>query len=800
MLWNYLKITFRTVRRHRGYALINTAGLVIGMVVTLLIMLWVANEGSFDRYHINYDRIHRVYVDLEAGTHMTLALSMPELAGALIDEFPEVENAARISRPGRTPVRYNDKIFHENQVCYADNSLFDVFSFPFIKGNRETALLAPYTAVITQDTARKYFGDEDPIGKIIRLDGVADYAINGVVADVPPNSHFRFNIVRSFETLYAERRKDMENWLNIQYYTYLLLAKGIEASTVEQKLPAIIEKYLGLTLKAMGGTLTLFLQPLKRIHLFSRIGGDIAPQGDITYIYLFSGIALFVLLLACINFINLSTARSSSRFREIGIRKTLGSPRKSLIFQFLGESLLYSIISFFLAVSIIQAILPWFESLLGRPLGVNIIQTPWILFGFISLTLVVGLLAGSYPSFYLSSFHPVKVLKSGFSGERTKSRFRNGLVVFQFFVSIVLIIGTITVYRQIHFMKTKDLGFTKEQVLVIPEAQGLLQQMDLSNVRDELLKIPGVLNVAGSALVPTRGVQNFIFYPEGFTREQPQKLIRLDIDSHYIPTMNIEVVAGRNFSEDLQTDPSESLLINETAARYFGWTDPLGKTFTFVSEPGGGDMVTRQVVGLVKDFHFTSLHSRIEPLVIVCNPNRIRYLSLRISNEQIPKTISHIKKTSESLNPQRPFDYFFLDSSFDNQYRAEERMGSLSLYSSLLAIFIGCLGLFGLAAYMSDRRTKEIGIRKVLGASAPGIVRLLSKDFFWLVVIANILAWPIAYFGLNLWLRNFPYRISIHWLIMVAAGLIALVTALLTVSYQAIKAALANPVDALRYE
>ena len=592
----------------------------------------------------------------------------------------------------------------------------------------------------------------------------------------------------------------MENWLNIQYYTYLILAEGSEASAVEQKLPTLIEKHLGPTLKAMGGTLTLFLQPLTRIHLFSQIGGDIAAQGDITTIYLFSGIALFVLMLACINFINLATARSSTRFREIGIRKTLGSPRKSIIYQFLGESLLYSIISFLLAGAVIQTIQPWFESLLGRTLSVNIIQTPWVFFGFVSLTLVVGLLAGSYPSFYLSSFQPVRVLKSGFSGTKSRSHFRNSLVIFQFSVSIALIIGTITVYQQIHYMKTKDLGFTKEEVLAIPEAQSLLQQMDWPNARNEFLKIQGVLNVAGSAPIPTRGVQNFIFYPEGFTREQPQKLIRLDIDPYYIPTMNIEVVSGRNFSEDLHTDPSESLLINETTAQYFGWTDPLGKTFTFVSEPGGGEMVTRRVVGMVKDFHFTSLHSRIEPMVIVCNPQRIKYLSFRISPVDIPRTVSQLKKTWEDLNPQRPFDYFFLDTSFDNQYRAEERVGNLSLYFSLLAVFIGCLGLFGLAAYMVDQRTKEIGIRKVLGASAPGIVRLLSKEFFWLVVIANILAWPTAYFGLNLWLRNFPYRIGINWLVMIAAGSLALILALLTVSSQSIKAALTNPVEALRYE
>lgn len=350
-------------------------------------------------------------------------------------------------------------------------------------------------------------------------------------------------------------------------------------------------------------------------------------------------------------------------------------------------------------------------------------------------------------------------------------------------------------------MKTKDLGFTKEHVLVIPEVQSLLQRMSFLNVQNELMNVPAVLNVAGSALVPTRGVQNDIFYPEGFTREQPQKLTRLDIEPHYIPVMGIEVISGRNFSTELSTDPSESLLINETVARQFGWTDPLGKTFTFYPSPGSVDeVVIKKVVGVVKDFHLTSLHRRIEPLVITYNPSRIRYLSVRITPENIPQSLSLLKRKWEELNPQRPFDYFFLDASFDSQYRAEERVGILSLYFSLLAVFIGCLGLFGLASYMAERRTKEIGIRKVLGASAARIVRLLSIEFLWLVLIAIVLAWPTAYFGLSLWLRDFPYRIGVNLLIMSAAGLLALVIALLTVSFQAIKAALANPVEALRYE
>jgi putative ABC transport system permease protein len=801
MFFNYLKVAIRTIRRYKGYSLINMAGLAIGMTVAGLIMLWVFDELSFDRFNINNANIYRVCVDFEAGTHMILALSMPELADAVRDAFPEVENFARLSRPSRAFIRYEDLEFHENLVCYADNSLFEVFTFPFVLGNPQTALLNPYSAVITQEIAKKYFGNKDPIGQNLKIDGVTDYIVRGVVKDVPSNSHFRFHLVLSFETLYSENRQDMENWLNIQYYTYILLADGADPEITERKLSRIVDTHLGDTLSSMGGSLVLFLQPLTRIHLYSKIDGEIAAQGDITYVYLFSGIAIFVLALACINFINLATARSSTRALEIGIRKTLGSSKKSIIFQFLGESVLYSTTSLLFAIAAIQMIQPWFESLIGRPLSGNSIQAQWLLLGCFGLAEIVGILAGSYPALYLSGFRPVHVLKSGFSHGISRSLFRNSLVVFQFSVSIVLIIGTITLYRQMHYMKTKDLGYDKDHLIVIPEVHHLLEGMSFSTLREVAMKVKGVINIGGSAPVPTRGIQHDIFYPEGFTEAQPQKLTRMDIEPHYITTMGIEVVTGRNFSADLLTDREESVLINETVARQFGWADPLGKTFTFYPGRGGrGGLATRKVVGVVKDFHITSLHNRIEPLVIVYNYSRIQYLSVRIAPENIPQTISLLKKKWEILDPQRPFDYFFLDSSIDRQYMSEERVGSLSFYFSLLAIFIGCLGLFGLTAYIAERRTKEIGIRKVLGASALRIVRLLSSEFLLLVLLANTLAWPIAYFGLRLWLRNFPYRINITWHFMVLAGCLALIIAIPTVSIQSIKAALSNPVKSLKYE
>jgi putative ABC transport system permease protein len=802
MLKNHIKIATRLIRKQKGYSLINMAGLALGLTISALILLWVADELGFDRFHESARDIHRVNVDLEAGRHMILALTQPELAEALRNDYPEVVNTVRLSRPGRTAVRHKEMEFQEDLVCFADSSLFEVFSFPFLNGDKKTALSAPYTVVITESMSEKYFGEDNPLGQILKFEGTSDYTVTGVVQDVPVNSHFRFHMVRSFETLYSMNRKDMVNWLNIQYYTYIQLAPGTDARKFESKLPTTVDKYLGQILEAIGGSLVYFLQPLTRIHLYSKISGDIAAQGDITYIWLFSGIALFVLILACINFINLTTARSSSRALEIGLRKTIGGSKKSLLLQFLGESAFYSFLSFLMAAAVLSMIIPLFESMIGRELGIKLFSSPMLLFGFALLSLLVGLAAGSYPALYLSSFRPIHVLKTGLPGSRGRSRFRNILVVFQFTISIILIIGTLTVHHQIRYMKTKDLGFDKEHIVVLPGARQMLQHISFQTVRNEFLKLPGILNAAGSALVPTRGIQHDIFYPQGFTREQPQKLTRLDIEPNFIPTIGIEIVAGRNFSEDMISDPDESLLINQTAARQLGWAnESIGKTFTFYPPPGtGGETVVQRVVGVVKDFHSASLHSQIDPLVITYSPQRIRFLTLRIRPENTAQTIASIQEKWKTLTPQIPFDFFFLDDSFDRQYRMEERIRNLTFSFSLLAVLIGCMGLFGLASYMTERRTKEIGIRKVLGASSGRIVHLMSKEFLWLVAAANILAWPIAYLGLNLWLRNFPYHIGVQAAFMFAAGFLALLVALVSVGFQSFKAARSNPVEALRYE
>ncbi|MBN1224472.1 MAG: ABC transporter permease [Candidatus Aminicenantes bacterium] len=800
MFNNYLKVALRNIKKQKGYALINISGLAIGMAACIMILLWVQDELGFDKYHENADRIYRVTIDANLGTQMKAPVSPTPAGPAMVAEYPEVLQYVRFDNPNRSPVVVGDKEYFEDNVAFADNSVFDVFSFPLLRGDPKTALKTAYTAVITEDTARKYFGDEDPVGRMIRFGGEKEYAVTGVVKNVPANSHFTFNILRSMETRYVENRREMENWMAVSQYTYLLLDKNADPHVLEQKLPALIEKNLGPVLKSIGASITLHLQPLRKIHLYSDFAGDIGTQGGILYVYLFSAIALFVLLIACINFINLSTARSATRAQEVGMRKTLGAVRHRLVGQFLGESVVYSLLSLFFAVVLILAAIPWFNSVVGRGLGLNILKMPWLIPAFVGIALVVGIIAGSYPAFFLSSFQPVRVLRGKLKFGTKNIRFRRILVIVQFAISIVLIIGTMMIYKQLLFMKSKNLGFDKEHVVVLPGLDDVMEQ-SYQTLRNEFKSLPGVISIGASSMIPGRGIRRSAFQPEGFSQDQSQTMDYLDIDPDFFAALGIQVAKGRNFSEDLATDRSESVIINETAAKNFGWDDPVGKQFIFAPDQNSENREVRMnVIGVVKDYHNTSLRLKIDPMILFYDPSGFSDFALRIGPKNIPRTVSLIKDKWKELLPQKPFDYFFLDDSFDSQYRAEEQMGNLTLRFSLLAIFIGCLGLFGMASYTTEQRTKEIGIRKVLGASAGAVVRMLSKEYIVLVAIGNLIAWPAAYFMMKSWLDNFAYRTSLAFWIFLAAALLSLAVALLTVSYQSIRAALSNPVDSLRYE
>ncbi len=799
MFINYLKIAFRNIRKQKGYAFINIAGWAVGMTVCALILLWVHDELSFDRFHQNADRIFRLTLDARIGTPQSAPVTPTPAGPALVREYPEILQAARLDQPRRGLIKFEDKEFQEEGVGAADNSIFEIFSFPFIDGDPKTALTRPYTAVLTESTARKIFGAASPMGKFLQLGDGKEYAITGLLRDVPRNSHFTFNILRSFETLVAENRANTENWFSISMYTYLLLDGKTDPKALEAKLPQFVDKNMGPTLKSIGGTMILRLQPLTRIHLHSDFSVGVAPQGDIATVLLFSGIALLVLLIASINFINLSTARSSTRAKEVGLRKTLGADRSRLIGQFLGESVIYSLLAMVLAVLLHFPGLRLFGHIIGRTMDKNVFTVPWMLPALVGLALFVGLAAGGYPALLLSSFQPVRVFKG-----QLKSGggvwFRRILVVTQFTVSVLLIISTLVISRQIQYAKNKKLGFDKEHVLVVPRISAALRG-SLASVRGELKKIPGVLDVGASSRVPGRGMSRSVFFPEGFSRDEAQVMDVIAVEPGFIPTLGIEIAMGRNFSDTMGTDQTEAVIINETAARRFNWTDPIGKRFVNTPDPGqAGETTYFTVIGMVEDYHTISLHQKIEPQLILYNTDSLSNISIRIAPDNVSRTVDLIKQAWRKLDPQAGLDYFFLDDAFDSQYRADERMEAITLDFSLLAVLIGCLGLFGMSSFTVERRTKEIGIRKVLGSSVAGIVRLLSKETVLLIVVANAIAWPIAYYAMNIWLQRFAYRTTINLWLFAAAAFLSVLTAFLTVSFQSVRAALSKPADALRYE
>ena len=800
MFKNYMKIAFRSLKKHKGYSFINIFGLAIGMAVCMLIFLWILNELSYDRFHEKADRICRLTLDIEVGSMLHTPVSLTAAGPALVDDFAEVITAARVDRPRRVSVEYEDRLFQEAGVGFAENAIFDIFTFPFVSGDPNTALEAPNSVVITENMAKKYFDDKDPLGKILRFNNDTDFSVTGVIKDVPPNSHFRFNMLRSFQTLMAEGSVRDDMWFDLRFFTYLLLDENADPAQLEQKLPGFIDNHLGDALRAAGGSAQLFIQPLKKIHLYSDFERDISANSDITYVYLFSAIAIFVLLIAGINFINLSTARSATRAQEVGMRKTLGAVRSRLIGQFLGESMIHSFLAMGLAIVLTKMSLPYFNSVIGSELTLNFFQSPWQLATFLGMAVIVGVFAGSYPAFVLSSFPPVKVLKGLLKAGGSHSRFRKILVVFQFSISIALIAGTIIVYKQIIFMKNKELGFNKEHVVVIPRMNDSFRK-SYRSIRSELLNLSGVIDVGASDLVPSRGHLIGSFLPEGFADDQVLAMDYMNVDAHYIPTMGMEIINGRNFSEDFATDPDESVLINETAAKKIGWENPVGKRFVFRPPPNSeGEVFYLSVIGVVRDFHMQSLRERIEPLIIFYDYDSLLTISVRAASDNIPQTLGLLENKWKELDPNRPFQFLFLDDSFDSLYRQEERLKTITFYFSFLAVLIGCLGLFGMASFTAEQRTKEIGIRKVLGASVPGIVRLLAKEFVLLVIAANLIALPAAYFTMNRWLQSFAYRMDIHPLIFVLAAALSLSIAMITVSYQAMRAAFADPVDSLRYE
>lgn len=792
MLWNYLKVTWRNIRRYKGYSFINIVGLAVGLASCILILLWVQDELSYDRFHTNGNDLYRVVAEwrkTKPASHYWPVCA--PLAPALKEEYPEIIKAARFTRLRRGQlVKFGSKNFNESQICLTDPDFFEMFTFPFVQGDARTALSNPESIVLTEEMAAKYFGTEDPIGKTLNINNEYDFIVTGVIKNIPHNSHLQFDFLASFVRIedFEKAWEVLDNWTLNGFATYIELEERASAAVLTDKIANYRQK------KVPESKDVLYLQPLKDIHLYSsHILFGIEGQGDIRYVYIFSIVAFFVLFIASINFMNLSTARSSNRAKEVGLRKVVGAKRAQLIRQFFCESIVMAFCSLILAVVLAELFLPVFTNLSGKQLSLDLSSHINILFTIVLLTLITGFLSGSYPAFFLSSLRPVKILKGISKTEGQGYLFRRILVVSQFSLSILLIICTVVVSHQVEFMRNKKLGFDKDQVAYFPIRDELVPRYD--SFKSELLKNTGIKNVAVSSNLPTSGV---ILTTDKVTWEgkNPEEVVVLEVTSagyDFIETFNMEIVKGRSFSKEFSSDEEEAIVINETAEKVIGIEDPVGKQLVF-----GESAVT--IIGVVKDYHFKSLHSEIEPLVLAIVPDLFRYVFVKLDTADIQNTLIDIESTWKSFFPDTPFEFHFLDEAYDKLYRSEQRMGSLFNTFTILAIVISCLGLFGLASFMAEKRTKEIGIRKVLGASIAGIIILLNKQFTRWVLIANVVAWPIAYYVMSKWLQGFAYRINLEIWIFALAALAALVIAVFTVSYQSVRAALANPVDSLRYE
>jgi len=793
MLKNYLKITIRNIKRHKGYSFINISGLAIGMACCILILLWVKDELNFDRFHENADVIYRItdrYPD-SSGGYSSTAVSPWPLAEALKTDFPEIVESARLRILTHRLISYKDKKFYENDFVAVDPSFLKMFSFPLVKGDITTALTEPNTILITEETAARYFGAENSIGKVLTYNNNTDFKVTGVLKNVPHNSHIRFDFLVPFESTLRDFGWT-DSWWTDNYTTYVQLAENASFQHISDKVYDYKKKISSET------RTKLILQPLTDIHLRSDYAIDLygSTENKSIYVYAFSLIALFVLLIACINFMNLSTARSEKRSKEVGLRKVVGATRHHIIAQFYGESLFMTVISFVAAVFLVYLLLPAFNNLSGKMLMLDSLKEPVFLLGLFGIMLVTGLVSGSYPALVQSSFKPVDSIKGTgltFSSKSGKSLFRRSLVVVQFTLSIMLIVGTLIVYRQTHYMLNKELGYEKESMIYFRKRANVRNQYDA--FKSELLRDPNITGVTASSDIPTYTVHSTgAFSWEGKDPETRFSIHQFSVDHDYIKTFNMNIIDGRDFSREFPVDDStQSFIVNETAVQAMGLEDPVGTMFQLFKYRG-------QIVGVVEDFHYKSLQKEIEPLVLRIDPGWDSYVFVKFSSEQTKEAIASVQRVYNAFNPDFPLEYTFLDEAVERLYNSEQKTKTIFNYFTLIALFISCLGLYGLVAHMAQQKTKEIGIRKVLGASTINIVTNLSKEFILLVCLANAIAWPLAYYFMNKWLKNFAYRTSMGLWIFILSALAALVIALFTVSYQSIKAATANPVDSLRYE
>lgn len=805
MLKSHIKIATKSLLKNRNVTLVNVFGLALGLATCLLIVFYVVDEISYDRYNTNADRIYRVNTDIKfGGNASSYAIAPPPLAADAATNIPEVEKATRLLIATEIRFKKGEEHINEPKVAYGDSTLFDVFTLPMLSGNPKTALKEPNSVVLTRQSALKYFNSTDVVGRFLTMiNSNINYKVTGVIENMPGQSHFHFDFLLSMSTLEGSRGNV---WNSFIYSTYLLFKPGSNEATVAKKLDGLFQKHFAqqpgfnaVNFAKTGNYVRVNLTPLKDIHLLSNRQYELGANSSITYIYIFSAIALFILLIACINFMNLATARSANRAREVGVRKVLGSPRKYLIIQFLAESILVTLAATVIAVLAAWVLLPLFNQIAGKELSISLQTIRWLFPALLVIILVVGMLAGAYPAFYLSAFQPIAVLKGKLSTGFKGGGFRNFLVVLQFSVSIFLIIGTIVIYNQLNYIQQKDLGFDRSHVLVVKNTVGLSNAQTL---KDQVKQIAGVSNASLSGFLPTGTLRQ----PNSvFTDRVPNSRNALfteiwPVDEDYLGTMGMKLSKGRNFEKGNIAD-SLGMIINETAARMLGFTgNALDKKLYYIPEGVGDDKIKEyHVLGVVKDFNFKSLRDNITPVVMMLSNNN-GALSIKLEGADVKPYITQIENKWNQLSPNQHFEYSFMGEDFNAAYRTEQRTGKLFLIFTTLAVVIASLGLFSLAAYAAEQRNKEIGIRKVLGASVSAIVGMLSKDFIKLVIISFVIAAPLAWLVMHKWLEGFAYRQNMQWWVVAVAGIGAVVIAFATISTQSFKAAVANPADSLKSE
>ncbi|UCH10977.1 MAG: ABC transporter permease [Fidelibacterota bacterium] len=785
MILNFLRLTLRHLWRDKWTAFITLLGLTVGLTCSLLIGLWIWDELSFDRFHENAPSIYRVVEEQHYSAQVLhLAQTPGPLAGAMIADFPEVVDAVRLRRSGSTLLVRDETPYQVENTIIADPSIFSVFSFPLMTGDPQLVFDNPHSVVLSRSSARRIFGDENPIGQILRYDNQVDLEVTGVMADFPHNSHLRADIITPFKRLEEERSR-FKKWDDHSIYTYVQLQAGVGQADFDAKITDFLDHYLD------GPPVTLHLQPLLDIRLRSSFGIGKRGAGAIRYVYIFGFIALGILAISAINFVSLMTARSGSRALEVGLRKVLGAYRSQLARQFIGETVVTTLLCLIVSLILMQLLLPVFNEVTGKDFSSRFIIKPGTILGMGAVALLTGLIAGSYPAFVLSALQPAAVLRGARTAGAKGAVFRRALVFFQWTVSTLLIIAAFVVHNQLQYMRDRDIGYEREDVIYLPLNAGIREQYEA--LRYELSRYPDISGVSASLSVPTRLGSTSRFHWEGRNTDENLLFTFCSVDYDFVETMRMNMAAGRSFRREYATDVGQAVVVNETAVKEMGLADPVGKRFDIWSQPA-------QIIGVVEDFNFLSMREEIDPLVLFIDPDWFKYLLIRVANHNLPGTIAYVESLWKEMSPQYPFEYHFLDEAFERLYRNEIRMSALFSIITLVAIIIAALGLFALTAYMAERRTKEIGVRKVLGAGVMDILRLMSREFVLMATAANVIAVPVAWYAMRGWLNNYAYRISLDPGLFLLAVTISVVLVLGVVNGRAARAALLNPAESLRYE